>query len=260
MTTSKRDKVIDYIALVTKPLVWYSVIMLFLEIHAGAETSHESHWFFLWSERFVAGVMTIEYVLRWKKSGKFLEYPLSAFGIIDLISIVPFWAGFFLTSQSSLHLVRTLRCLRMLKFFRYSRSLQLMALGFYRSWFNLKPLLFTTFIVVMFTMFALYEVEGPHQEEFRDLFTVLYFLETTATTVGYGDHSPATVGGRLIVMGFMVVGLAIFMACFSAITNAFDKTIEEEIDPNIDPLEEFKKVREQRKGKGKWFSWRNNEV
>lgn len=240
--------VVKTIDKIVKPLVIYSVAMLVLECHLYPETdSRGSHSFFLWSERFVASIFTLEYIFRiWRNSGKGC-YPLTVFGIIDLIAIAPFWLGFIPCFADHLHIIRTLRVLRMLKFFRYNRNLQLVALGFYRAWFNLKPLLFTTSMIVLFTMFALYEVEGLEQAEFRDLFTIAYFLEVTATTVGYGDVSPESVGGKIIVMCFMIAGLAIFMACFSAITNAFDKVFAEEADPNIDPLVEFGKIRNARK-------------
>jgi len=239
--------VIDRIDSIIKPLVLYSVAMLAVECHMYPETdSHGSPWFFLWSERIVALILTVECGFRWwRNSGKGF-YPRTAFGMIDIMSIVPFWIGFIPFFAPWLHLVRTLRVIRLLKFFRYSRSLQLVALGFYRAWFSLKPLLFMTAIIVLFTMFALYEVEGPTQEEFRDLFTLTWFLEVTATTVGYGDLSPKTPAGKVIVMTFMVAGLAVVMACFSAITSAFDKVFAEEADPDIDPFAEFVKFKEER--------------
>jgi voltage-gated potassium channel len=199
--TTKR--VIQTIDKIVKPLVIYSVAMLALECHLYPEAdSHSSHLFFLWSERFVAGIFTLEYVFRfWRNSGK-KYYPMTAFGVIDLIAILPFWIGFIPFFGPHLHLVRTLRVMRMLKFFRYNRSLQLVALSFYRAWWNLKPLLFTTGMIILFSMFALYEVEGHEQPEFRNLFTVAWFLEVTGTTVGYGDLSPQTTAGKLIVMGY----------------------------------------------------------
>lgn len=240
--------IINFIDYCVKPLVWYSVVMLLVECYLYPEVdSHNSHWVFLWSERLVAIIFTFEYGFRcWRNSGRGF-YPTSAFGFIDLIAIAPFWVGFLPIISPYLHLVRTLRVLRLLKFFRYSRDLQLMSLAFYRAYFNLKPLIFTTVMVLLFTMFALYEIEGPYQEEFRNLFTIGWFLEVTATTVGYGDLSPQTIAGKIVVMCFMIVGLAIFMACFSAITSAFDKVFAEEADPNIDPLAEFAKVREERR-------------
>ncbi|CAE7860192.1 KCND2 [Symbiodinium microadriaticum] len=241
-------RVINFIDRFVKPLVLYSVAMLLVECYLYPDVdSHNSHPFFLWSERVVALVFTLEYIFRcWRNSGRG-NYATSAFGIIDLVAILPFWIGFVPFVAPYLHLIRTLRVLRMLKFFRYSRELQLMALAFYRAYFNLKPLIFTTVMVLLFTMFALYEIEGPHQEEFRNLFTIGWFLEVTATTVGYGDLSPVTTAGKIIVMCFMIIGLAIFMACFSAITAAFDKVFAEEADPDIDPLAQFAKVRAERR-------------
>ncbi len=240
--------VINILDRIVKPLVLYSVGMLLLECSLyPLKDSHHRPPIFLWSERVVALILTFEYVFSfWRNSGRGF-YPLTAFGIIDLISILPFWVGFLPIVEPHLHLIRTLRVLRMLKFFRYSRELQLMALGFYRAYFHLKPLMFMTAIIFLFTMFALYEIEGPHQKEFRNLFTISWFLEVTATTVGYGDFSPQTTAGKAVMMAFMIVGLAIFMACFSAITSAFDKVFAEEADRKLDPMEEFAKVREEQR-------------
>lgn len=239
--------IIDKIDLVVKPLVIYSVAMLTLECHLYPDTdSRHSHLFFLWSERFVAFILTVEYAIRCRRNTGTSFYPKSILGIIDLVSIIPFWIGFIPIFGPYLHLIRTLRVVRLLKFFRYNRSLQLVALGFYRAWFNLRPLLFTTGIIFLFTMFALFEVEGRTQEEFRNLFTVSYFLEVTATTVGYGDMSPKSTSGRCIIMIFLIVGLAVVMACFSAITNAFTQIFEDELNPDVDPLEEYRKIKAQR--------------
>lgn len=239
-------RAVDVLDVIVPPLVWYSVAMLALECHLYPSVdSHQSHPFFLWSERFVAVVLTVEYLLRCLRNSGRGFYPLTPFGIIDLVAILPFWIGFLPVARPHLHLIRTLRVLRMLKFFRYRRGLQVMALGFYRAYFNLRPLLLTALIIVLFTMFALYEVEGTQQPEFRDLFTIGWFLEVTGTTVGYGDLSPQTTAGKAIVMIYMIGGLAIFMACFSAITSAFDEVFEEAADPDFNPLDGFRKVRQQ---------------
>lgn len=235
---------VDVIDSIVKPLVWYSIAMLALEVHLYPEgSSHQSHPFFLWSERVVAIIFTLEYLFRWVRGRGRGFYPLTPFGIIDLLAIVPFWIGFIPSLKPYLHLVRTLRVLRMLKFFRYSRGLQVIALGFYRAYFNLKPLMLATVMIVLFTMFSLYQVEGPHQEDFRSLFKIGWFLEVTGTTVGYGDLSPSTMGGKAIVMVYMIAGLAIFMAVFSAITNAFETVFNQAEDPDFNPLHEFGRIR-----------------
>ena len=59
-------------------LVWYSVGMYFVEeIWLGTEDSLQGPPFFLWSERVVAGLFTIEYLLRWKVDDRKKEYPNS---------------------------------------------------------------------------------------------------------------------------------------------------------------------------------------
>ncbi|MBA2118009.1 ion transporter [Bremerella alba] len=239
-------KGIDVIDRLVVPLVWYSVGMLAIECQFYPNhDSYDTPGIFLWSERIVALIFTVEYVIRFIRNSGRGFYPITSLGVIDLIAIFPFWIGFIPAVDPYLHLVRTLRVLRMLKFFRYSRGLQLMALGFYRSYWSLRPLLLATLIMILFTMFALFEVEGMHQEEFRSLFTVAWFLEVTGTTVGYGDMSPESVPGKIIVMVYMIGGLAIFMACFSAITSSFDQVFKEAADPNFDPLDQFDKVREE---------------
>ncbi|MBD3673664.1 MAG: ion transporter [Planctomycetaceae bacterium] len=237
---------IDLIDQIIIPLIWYNTIILAIECDLYPDSSsRESHPFFLWSERVVATIFTVEYVLRCRRNSGRGFYPVTPFGIIDLLAIVPFWIGFVPALSPYLHLVRTLRLVRMLKLFRYSRGLQVMMLGFYRAYFNLRPLLLTALMVILFTMFSLYQIEGAQQEEFRDLFTVGWFLEVTGTTVGYGDLSPQTTGGRAIVMLYMIVGLAIFMACFSAITSAFDQVFEQAEDPEFQPLDQFRVIREK---------------
>lgn len=237
-------RAIDVIDRLVIPLVWYSTLMLAVECQLYPETgSRQNHPFFLWSERIVACIFTLEYILRIIRNSGRGFYPITAFGVIDLLAIVPFWIGFIPALRPHLHLVRTLRLLRMLKLFRYNRGLQVMALGFYRAYFNLKPLLLTALMVILFTMFSLYQIEGPHQDAFRDLFTIGWFLEVTGTTVGYGDLSPETTGGKVIVMLYMVIGLALFMACFSAITNAFAEVFRLAENPEFQPLDHFRIIR-----------------
>lgn len=40
----------------------------------------------------------------------------------------------------------------------------------------------------------------------------LYFSVITLTTVGYGDFSPTTTAGKVFTMGYVLVGIGIFVA------------------------------------------------
>lgn len=231
-----------------KGLVIAGTAAYLVEISTGANSTEAAHPAFWWFQCLIAVCFTIEYVLRWVDDAQDhygWHYPHSALGIVDLISIAPFWIGIFLPTDW-LHLVRTLRVFRLLKFFRYSRSLQLVALGFYRAVPALKPLCFSMTVIGLFCTVAVFETENPAQpDKFTNLFDAAYFTMVTVATVGYGDLSPVTPLGRVVVMFTFVSGLAIFAGILGVLGSSFFKVMEEEIDPNIDPLEEFRKVRER---------------
>lgn len=231
-----------------KIFIILGTVIYLAEISTGAADTHHSHPGFLWAERIIALIFTIEYILRWIDDAQDhygWHYPHSPLGLVDLISIAPFWFGFFLPPDW-LHLVRTFRIFRLLKFFRYNRSLQLVALGFYRAWPALRPLLFTHIVVGLFCTVSIYEAESQAQpDKFTNLFDAAYFTMVTVATVGYGDISPVTPLGRIITMFTFVTALAIFAGILGVLGASFFKVMEEEIDPNIDPIAEFHKERER---------------
>lgn len=222
-----------------KFLVLFGTVTYLVEICTGATTTEHAHPFFRGVEGLVAVCFTIEYLLRWIDDAQDhygWHYPHSAMGFIDLVSIAPFWIGFFLPVEW-LHLVRTFRVFRLLKFFRYSRSLQLVALGFYRAGPALRPLCFSMTVIGLFCSVAVFETEHAAQpDKFVTLFDAMYFTMVTVATVGYGDLSPITPLGRITAMFTFVTGLAIFAGILGVLGSSFFKVMEEEIDPNIDPL------------------------
>lgn len=220
----------------------------FIEIASGLSAADELHSYFWWIHCLISVCFSIEYVLRWVDDAHDdygWHYPHSAIGIIDLVSIAPFWISFFLPLDW-LQLIRTLRVFQLLKFFRYSRSLQLVALGFYRAVPSLRPLCFSMSVIGLFCSVAIFEIEHDAQpDKFRNLFDAIYFTMVTVATVGYGDLSPVTNLGRVTVMLSFITGLAVFAGILGVMGASFFKVMEEEIDPNIDPLKEFQKERQR---------------
>lgn len=51
-----------------------------------------------------------------------------------------------------------------------------------------------------------------HYLEGFSYFDALYFSVVSLTTVGYGDYTPQTVGGKIFVMVYLVMGIAIIAA------------------------------------------------
>ena len=232
-----------------KFLILFGTLLYIVEISTGATSTENAHPAFWWVQCSIAIIFTAEYVLRWiddLQDHYGWHYPHSPLGIIDLVSILPFWLGLSVLPRDWLHLVRTFRVFRLLKFFRYSRSLQLVALGFYRAGPALQPLGFSMLVIGLFCSVAVYETEHPAQpDKFGTMFDAAYFTMVTVATVGYGDLSPVTPLGRITVMFTFVSGLAVFAGILGVLGSSFFKVMEEEIDPNIDPLEEFRKERDR---------------
>lgn len=245
-----------------KALVWVSVIAYMIELTTGSQHSLQGNPAFLWLERVVASIFTVEYFWRWIDSmrkrrlihlslrdqrASILDYPTSALGVIDLIAILPFWVGFFVP-LAWLGLVRSLRILRLLKYFRYSRSLQLVALAWYRAWWQFKALGFAMFIFGLFSMAAMYQAERNAQPEaFDGIFNALWFTVVTVTTVGYGDMSPVTTVGKVLAMLTFLPSLAVFAGVIGIFSNVFSTVLDEELDPNVDPIAKFGEAREARR-------------
>jgi voltage-gated potassium channel len=227
-----------------KCLIWYSIVLYVVEVHFGSDNSRQGNPFFLWSERVVATLLTIEYLIRLQRNrgGKYI---ISALGLIDLIAIVPFWFGFVLPSH--LRLVRTLRVLRLLKYFRYSRSLQFIVLGFYRVTGQLRSLGFAMVIIMIFSTSVIYELERKAQpDKFDNLFDAAWFTAITVTTVGYGDISPITPAGKITALVTLFPALGVFGAMVGVLSSSFSKVLDEEADPNLDPLVLFQEAKASR--------------
>lgn len=242
---------LDLIDQFIRPLVWYSIFTLLVEVSMGSTHSLEGPPFFLWSERVVAGIFTLEFLFRWLRDeyrpNEYGQTRIGSFFWIDLISIVPFWVGFLPLALPHLRLIRTLRILRLLKFLRYSRSLQLVALGFYRAWPSLKPLMFSALIVIGVSSVGTFEAERNQQpENFSSLWDAFWFTMVTVTTVGYGDRSPVTMAGQSICIVTFFVGLAVFGAVLGVLQSSFGEIIEEERDPSVDPIEKFQEMQVRR--------------
>lgn len=187
-------------------LIIYSVVTFFVEAEIkGRDTP--SSGFFLWSERCVAFLFTIEYFIRWWHNRK---YPWKPEGIIDLVGFVPFWIGFFIPIEH-LKWVRSLRMLRLLKFHQYNGAV----LHFYNAIKAVKNELnllgFASIVIIVFSSIVMYEIEHDEKDtKFTKLSDALWWSIVTLTTIGYGDVYPVTTAGRTCATVTIIFGVGIF--------------------------------------------------
>ena len=140
--------------------------------------------------------------------------------LIDLLAILPFFLGMFLSID-----LRILRALRLLRFFKLSRyspamhTLLRVLVNEQRALIGAGLLLLT---VVLFASTGIYYIEGSAQpDKFGSVPDAAWWAIATLTTVGYGDVAPITTLGRLFGSVVMVTGLCILALPVAIISAGF---------------------------------------
>lgn len=212
-----------------------NMVLYLIELEFSDTRSSLEGWpGYLWMERVIATFFTIEYAVRIWCAGPRTRYLASPMGIIDLISILPFWIGFLPgLSQEQLGLVRGARTLRMLKAFRYSPDLRYFVVQLYE---NRRRFISIFLIVVVFLMIGstvMFEVERRAQPEvFSRYGDGIWWAVVTSTTVGYGDMYPVSSVGRIVAAVLMIIGIGIVGMLFGLFADAYQGK-REALDPGL---------------------------
>jgi voltage-gated potassium channel len=70
--------------------------------------------------------------------------------------------------------------------------------------------LLTVFLLVTFASLGSLLLEHGPESNIRSAEDAIWWSMTTITTVGYGDHFPTTIQGRMLAMGVMLCGVGLF--------------------------------------------------
>lgn len=177
-------------------------------------------------EVFTVIIFTVEYLLRVFLADRKRSYVFSFFGIIDLVSILPFYIAMGVDLRT-IRAFRLLRLFRALKLVRYSQAIQ----RFHQALKIAKEELILYFIVtlmlVYFSAVGIYFFENEAQpEKFQSVFHCLWWAVATLTTVGYGDVYPITVGGRFFTFIMLLLGLGIVAVPAGVVSSALQTARE----------------------------------
>ena len=84
-----------------------------------------------------------------------------------------------------------------------------------------RDLLITSLIILMMGTLVYHHLEG------WDYIDSLYFSVITLTTVGYGDFSPQTSGGKLFTIFYIFIGLGMILSFLHTVFDHFNKERQE---------------------------------
>ncbi len=156
------------------------------------------------------------------------RFIFSAYGLIDLLAILPFYLPIFIKMDLRfLRILRLTRFLRILKINRYNDSLNLIGSVIKEKKAELVVTGFVTFLTLLLASFIMYYVEGEKQpEHFPNILASLWWAVATLTTVGYGDVYPITGLGKMISGLIAILGIGLIALPTGLISSGFMNKIE----------------------------------
>ena len=203
-------------------LIILGLILLSLVIFV-AETYPVNDYFNIWFRDIdiaILVIFTLEYLIRFWCAESRIKFLFSLFSLIDLIAIIPLLLGFM-----DMRFIRVFRWFRILRLIRF--------LDFEIFIFRIRTedgVIFARILLILFSIIFvysgfIYQVEHRvNPQAFRNFFDALYFSVVTMTTVGFGDLTPLSEGGRLLTLLMILTGVLFIPWQLSDLVKQFIKT------------------------------------
>ena len=173
-------------------LLALSAIWLVLAIFTG---QHRIDFIPIWlvCRLAISAIYAVDLIIRSKLSGRGWRYPLSRLDLVIAVLIPP---------------VRIFASMRLLR--------QMFSRG------NLAQFMFVALILMLNAAVVVWEFESlAPNSNITTLGNALWWSVVTVTTVGYGDYTPVTLGGRLTAVALLLLGLVSLAVLTAQIASNF---------------------------------------
>lgn len=162
-----------------------------------------------WLGGAAAAVFTVEFLLRLWTARSQRRYAFSFLGIVDLLTILPFWLH--LTLQIPPIVVVLGLLLAAVKLARYVPGFGLVAAVFRAERRALFAALVVLAVLLVLSSGVMYVLERDAQPQvFSSIPKTLWWGIVTIASVGYGDMTPVTPLGRIFGGVVILIGIATF--------------------------------------------------
>lgn len=152
------------------------------------------------------------------------KYILSGAGLVDLVSVLPFWFGLFVPAD--LRAILVLRVIRFLKIARYSPAMRSLLDVLYSERRALLGCLVMFIGSTLIIASAMHLAERHIQpDKLGTIPDAMWWAVVTLGTIGYGDVIPVTPAGKLIATFSIFLGVVMIALPVGIIANAFSDEI-----------------------------------
>ena len=196
-------------------LIIVNILAMIIESHDSIKLKFEKIFYYF--ELISISIFSFEYLFRIYINYREAQckgvkkYVFSFFGIIDLVSILPFYIKeFVLLDGRFFRILRLFRLSRIFKLGRESKSLKLFikALGSVKN--ELYFTLFLSLLTILFSASAIYFLEHDAQPEvFSSITASIWWATVSLATVGYGDIVPITLWGKVFASIISLIGIGV---------------------------------------------------
>ena len=212
-------------------LIIANVIAMILESHVSIRNVYGSYFHIF--EAISIYIFSFEYLYRIRLSFQekrmkgVYKYVFSVYGLIDLISILPFFLNQLVKVDGRfLRILRLFRLTRIFKLGRGSSSLKLFIKALNGVKNELKFTLFLSLLAILFSASAIYYLEHEAQpEKFSSITESIWWATVSLATVGYGDVYPVTAGGKIFASIISLIGIGIVAIPTGIISASFVEEI-----------------------------------
>ncbi|MFN3488173.1 MAG: ion transporter [Emticicia sp.] len=182
---------------------------------------HKYHQLLLDFEVFSVVIFTIEYFLRlWSCvenpayshpiKGR-IKFIFSVWGLVDLLSIAPFYLSIFITDLGFIRILRLLRMLRLFRVSKYFHALRVIQRVIKEKQEELVlSFVFIVFVLIISSSTLYYFEHGVQPQKFSSIPESMWWGVNAMTTVGDADYRPITPIGKIIGGLISILGVALF--------------------------------------------------